>query len=132
MRKWHFSGVMFRHLGPKNGNCLKAARIFNFELRRNQKMSNDVKLNVLQNGYFGFSISWILTFKIQNFDFSTKIAYKMQNFQVNQKTDICDGDAYKQCAQKKMKSIFFLAVQWPKKTGRGDDVTIFKCDFWLL
>ena len=115
LRKLRFSDFMFRHLGTKNGNCLKAARIFNFELRRNHKMSNDVKLNVLQNGYFGFSISWILTFKIQNFDFSTKITYKMQNFQVNQKTDICDGDAYKQCAQKNQINIFVFSCAMAKK-----------------
>ena len=40
---------MSRHFGSNNGKCLKTARIFSFEVTRNQKMQNVVKLNALQN-----------------------------------------------------------------------------------
>ena len=46
----------FAILGKKNGKCLKAARMFSFEVRRNPKTPNGVKLNALQNSYLWFLI----------------------------------------------------------------------------
>ena len=73
LRKWRFGDVMFLHFGSKNGKCLKAARMFIFESRRNRKMSNGVKLKVLQNGYLGLPI--FFNFHPQN----SKLQYFLNN-----------------------------------------------------
>ena len=38
LRKWRFSDVMFRNFGWKNSKCLKADRLFSFEVKRNRKI----------------------------------------------------------------------------------------------
>ena len=50
-------------------------------------MPNDVKLKALQNGRVGFLIFFDFDPKIQNFNFSKIIAYKIRNFQVIKKPE---------------------------------------------
>ena len=64
----------FAILGEKS-KCLKAARMFSFEVRRNQKAPNGVKLKILQNGYLGFLIFLDFDPKNQNFNFSKIMAF---------------------------------------------------------
>ena len=62
--------------------------MFSFEVRRNQKTPNGLKLNVPQNGYLGFVI--FLDFDPQNSkcQFLKFIVYQTRNFQVILKTKI--------------------------------------------
>ena len=59
IRREIFEKMVFhwRHVLPfwiKNGKCLKTVRMFSFEVTRNRKTPNSVKLNVIQNGYLGY------------------------------------------------------------------------------
>ena len=70
LRKCRFSDVMFRHFGSKNGKCLKTARMFCFEVRRNQKNAKRRKIKRFTKWLSGiFDIFSILTLKIQNLNF---------------------------------------------------------------
>ena len=59
----------FAILGQKNGKCLKAARMYSFEVKHNHKPPNGIKLAALQNGYLRFLIFLVLTPETQNFNF---------------------------------------------------------------
>ena len=82
----------FGILGLKNAECSKAARMFRFEVRRNRKMSNGLKLNTLQSSYLGFSIS--IDFEPENpkFHFFRKLLpLKSKMFKLSKKSIyICD------------------------------------------
>ena len=71
---------MFRHFRSKSDKCLKASRMYMFEVKRNPKTPEDVKLSALQNGYFGFLNSTSLTPQTQYFDLSKINVYKIRNF----------------------------------------------------
>ena len=66
----------------------------------------------------------ILTAKIQNFDFSKIIAYKIGNFQLSQKTGIHVIEIQTNNKHTKFQcNIFVFACAMAKKPGKGDDVT---------
>ena len=132
-RKWCLSDVMFRYFGSKNSKCLSAARMFSFEVRRNRKTPNGVKLNALQNGYLGFLIFFDFDPKNSKFRFFEKFAYKIQRFQAIQKTGIYVIDIHTNNRPTKFQSnIFVFGCAMAKKPGRDDDVTILKCNFWYF
>ena len=68
--------------------------------------------------------------KIQNINVTKIIAYKIQSFQFIKKRNNCDGDIYKQHAYKISKQYIWFWLRNGKKTGKGDDVTFLKCNFW--
>ena len=70
----------FAILGKKD-KCLKAARMFSFEVIHNLKKPNNVKLNVLQKCYIRFWYLSISTQQIKIFDFSKTIDCLIRNFQ---------------------------------------------------
>ena len=123
----------FAILGKK-GKCLKAARMFSFEVKRNRKTPNDVKLNSLQNGYLGFLIFSYFDPKNSRFRFFKKIiAYKMQNFQdVLKIQSICYQDTCKQQVCNISKQYLYFWLCNDKTTSNGDDVTYLKRNFWHL
>ena len=95
--KWRFIDIMFSHSGLQNGKCLKDVIIFRFEVRRNRKKPYGVIVNVLRNGYLGFSI--FIDFHPppdSKFEFSKKIVFKVQNLQDIKKRKICYQDTYTQ------------------------------------
>ena len=102
----------------KNSKCLKAARMFGFEARHNQKTPNSVKLNVLQYGYLGFVIFFDFDPKNSKFQFFKNNCLKIKNFQVIQKNGINVIEIHTNTTRiQNFKAIYlFLAVQWPKKT----------------
>ena len=119
---------MFRHFLSKYGKCLKAARMFSFELRRNKKAPNGLKLNVLKTTISDFWYSSILTLKIQNVYFSKTIAYKIQNFQVIHKTGIYVIEMHTKNVHAKFQSNIFIfgcamtknqvkMMTWPCRNG---------------
>ena len=97
--------------------------MFSFEVRRNRKTSNGVTLNVLQNGYLG--IVPFFDFDPQNskFPFLKYLLIKFKVFKISKKHE-CMSSRYIHKTHTNVKAIsLFLAVQWQKKTGKGDDVT---------
>ena len=82
--------------------------MFSFEVRRNLKIPNGVKLNALQNCYHRFLCFSILTPKIHNFNFSKIIAYKIQNFWVIQKKWMYVIEKHTKNAQTKFQSNMFV------------------------
>ena len=109
---------------------MKAARTLSFEVRRNRKTkkTKGVKLNAIQNGYFGFLIFFDFDSQNSKLLFFQMIAYKIRNFQVIQNTVIYVIEIHTNDMHENFKTIpLFLAVQWPKETGKGDDVTFLKC-----
>ena len=78
-----------------------------------------------------FSYFSILTTKIENFVFFSKIiTNKIRNFQVI-KNGIYVIEIHTKNKHTKFQSnIFFWLCNGQKKTGKGDDVTFLKCNFW--
>ena len=102
--------------------------MFSLEVRRNRKAPNGVKLNALQNGYIIFWTFVILTPKSQISIFKKYLPIKSKFFHLSKKPEYM-GLRYIQTTRiQNFKA--FLAVQWQKKTGKGDDVTCLKCTFW--
>ena len=70
LRKSRFSDVMFCYFGSKSGKCMKASRMYSFEVKRNPK---NVKRRKIQCSTKRLSQNFlylsILTPKSQNFDF---------------------------------------------------------------
>ena len=64
LRKLRFSDVMFRFFGSKSGKCLKASRMYSFDVKCIKKTPESVKLSAVQNGYLRFLI--FLYFDPQN------------------------------------------------------------------
>ena len=132
LRKWRFSNIIFRHFGPQISKCLKAARMFSFEVRRNQSTPIRVKLNFLQNSHLGFLIFLDFDPKNSKFQFFSKIiAYKIQNLQVIQKTGMYVIERRTNNTHTKFqRNILVFGCAMAKTPGKGDDVTFLKCIFW--
>ena len=125
----------WRHVSPflvENGKCLKAARVFSFEARCNGKAPNGVKLNALQNGYLGILIFFDLIPKNSKYFFPKNNFLK--KFKISNLSPKPENMWLKYVQTRgihNFKAIsLFWAVQWAKKTGKGDDVTYLKCKFW--
>ena len=127
-------GSCFASLGKKKRKCLKAARIFSFEAKRNRLLPNGEKLSDLQNAYIGFSTffyfdpknSKLLFFKnncLQNSTFSRYLSNR----------NICYQLTYIQHAYTISKQYAYFWLCTGQKTGKGDDVTfetLFYCPTW--
>ena len=119
------TAFLWRHASPfwsKNGKCLKAARIFSFEVIRNHRAPNGVKSNVLQNGYLGFLINFNFDAKTPIIDFSKIIANKIHFFKYIQnkisKKHILSKYIHATSIQNFKVISLFLAVQRPKHQTR--------------
>ena len=122
----------FAILDKKDGQSLKAARMFNSEVRLNRKMPNGVKLNVLQNGYLRFLTFFDFDQQNSKFIFLNIIACKIQNIQAIQKIAIYVIEIHTNNIHAKFQSnIFVFGCAMAKKTGEGDDVTFLKCSFGI-
>ena len=71
LRKWCFSDVMFHYFRWKSGKCLKASRMYRFEVSRNPKTPKDIKLRSTKwlSQIFYFSV---LTWKLKMSIFKNK------------------------------------------------------------
>ena len=129
MRKWPFTDVVFRHFGLKNGKCLKAARMFSFEITRNRKTPDGVKLNALPNSYLGLLTFFDFDHKIQNFDFQKCVYPKSKIFNLSQKLlHVIKINTKNSIQNFKPISIFGCALA--KKNWYGD-VTSLKQNFGI-
>ena len=129
-RKWLFSDVMFRNFGSKISKCLKAARMFSFEVRRNRKTPNGVNWTLYKMAISDFFfIFWPRKLNISIFQ--KIIAYKIRNFQVTQNIGIHVIEIHTTNTRTKLqRNIFVFGCAMAKKPGKGDGVTFLKCIFW--
>ena len=108
--------------------------MLSFEVRRNRKPPNGIKLNALQNDLIEFLIFFDFDPKIRQFIFFKSNCLQIRNFQAIQKyRNIFDGNTYKQHAYKILKQyLCFWLCNAPPKTGKGDYVTFLNAFFAFL
>ena len=120
---------MFRHFLSKYGKCLKAARMFSFELRRNKKGAKWLKIERSKkrpSRIFDILLFWPSKFKTSIFQ--KPIAYKIQNFQVIHKTGIHVIEMHTKNVHAKFQSNIFIfgcamtknqvkMMTWPCRNG---------------
>ena len=58
-----FRDVLPRRFGSEGGHNIKASKMYNFEVKHNQKAPNDVKWDSLRDGHIDFSEIFDLTLK---------------------------------------------------------------------
>ena len=92
-------------------------RIHRFEAERKKKTPEDVKLNVLQNGYLGFLLFSDFTLKL-NIDFSKVDDYKSKFFELSKKRNICYKARYNTHTNFPS-NIFTFCLCNGKKVGEG-------------
>ena len=75
----------------------------------------------------------ILRLDHHNSKFRLKKIHKIRHFQDIKKTEYMLSRYKHTTGIQYFKAIsFFLAVQWPKKSGKGGDVTFLKRNFWYF
>ena len=106
--------------------------MYSFKVKRNPKTPKGVKLRAVQNGYPKTLIFFYFDPKTQTFDFLKIKVYKIQHFEVIQKTVLYVVNLDTSNTQTKFPgNIFIFGCAMIKNPGKGNDVTFLNTIFGI-